>query len=76
MHTIDVLPLDIKEMDTRGVEINERLLSILLENILENANEYGFEQKEGNVVDIFINDASTNKKEAIQITISNNGKGF
>ena len=62
-------------MDTRGVEINERLLSILL-NILENANEYGFEQKkEGNVVDIS-SMTLVQQKEAIQITISNNGKVF
>ena len=74
---INVQALDIIEMNTRGVEINKDSLSILLNNILDNANEYGFEQKkEGNIVDIAISDFSTNEKEAIMISISNNGKVF
>jgi type I restriction enzyme M protein len=65
--------LDSDELDSRGLEINLTLFRALLDNILTNANKYGFnEKKEGNLVQIELieNDGY------IIIDIRNNGLPF
>jgi type I restriction enzyme M protein len=65
--------LNNEELDSRGLEINLTLFRALMDNILTNANKYGFkEKKEGNLVQIEL----IENGGYIIIEVSNNGLPF
>ena len=65
--------LDAEELDSRGLEINLTLFRALMDNILTNANKYGFkDKKEGNLVQIELIETDGN----IMIEVRNNGLPF
>ena len=60
-------------MKTRGVQINKILFKTLLDNLLTNANKYGFKEKsEGNHVKIEVNELDNQ----LIIDVRNNGIPF
>lgn len=65
--------LKVEEMKTRGININKTLFKTLVDNILTNANKYGFKEKEDpNHVKIEINEMDN----LLIIDIRNNGFPF
>ena len=66
-------PIEIDELDRRGIFANEVLLKILLDNIMTNANKHGFaSSQQGNEVVVELSESA----EAILLEIRNNGKQF
>jgi len=65
--------LNTEELDSTGLEINLTLFRALMDNILTNANKYGFtEKKEANLVEIELIENDGN----IMIEVRNNGLPF
>ncbi len=66
-------PIQIDELDRRGIFANEVLLKILLDNIMTNANKHGFvSSQQGNEVVVELSESAA----AILLEIRNNGKPF
>ena len=65
--------LEVDEMETRGILINKILFKILLDNLLTNANKYGFKDKsKGNHVIIELSEVD----DQLIIEVRNNGLPF
>ena len=65
--------LDVDEMEERGVLLNKVLLKTLIDNLLTNANKYGFDdKKEGNLVVIELDEID----DKLIIDVKNNGLPF
>ncbi len=65
--------LKVAEMKTRGININKVLFKTLLDNLLTNANKYGFKEKnKGNHVMIELSEIS----DLLVIEVKNNGLPF
>ena len=65
--------LEVDEIEERGILVNKLLLKTLIDNLLTNANKYGFiDKKEGNQVMIELNEID----DKLTIDVRNNGLPF